>query len=206
MNVLEKIIYIKKNHYAINWDEVNKIPEFNILCETEQNPYWHGEIWVHHHTSSVVKHTIKKFNTIDKLSYVMIISALFHDIGKGACTYFNETKGTWSSPQHAEIGEEITKRILKDEEEDLVEIICWFVKNHMKPLHIVDSERPIKELIKLSNTSPNIRFCTIENLIKLKECDCKGSKMQEYDGWKEKLEFLKNIAIKYKCYNKPYDL
>lgn len=206
MKILDKIILIKNDHYVVNWDEVSKIKEFEVLTRTEQNPYWHGEIYVHHHISSVTKFAIKKFNKIDKLSYIMIISALFHDIGKGACTYFNETKGTWSSPNHADVGEEITKKLLKDEDEDLVEIICWYVKNHMKPLEIFDSKRPIKELIKLSNNSPNIRFCTIENLLKLKECDCLGSKMKEYDGWKEKLEFLKNIAIKYKCYNRPYTL
>lgn len=206
MKILDNLIYIKNNHFKINWDEVNKIKEFNILTKTEQNPYWHGEIYVHRHISSVVEHAIKLFNDTSKLSYIMVISALFHDIGKGACTFFNEKKGTWSSPQHASIGSEITRNLLKDEEEDLVEIICWFVENHMKPLEIYDSDRPIKEIIKLSNNSPNIKFCTIENLLKLKQCDCLGSKMKTYDGWKEKLEFLKNIAIKYKCYNRPHSL
>lgn len=206
MAILNNLIYIKKNHYAVKWDEVSKIKEFDILSKTEQNPLWHSEIWVHHHTKMVVENAIKLFNDTSKLSYVMIVSALFHDIGKGACTYFNEEKGTWSSPNHAEIGAKITEELLKDEDEDLIEIICWFVRNHMKPLELYDSKRPIKDLLKLSNTSPNVRFCTIENLFNLKQCDCNGSKMKVYDGWKEKLDFLKNVAIKYKCYNKPYDL
>lgn len=204
--ILNDLIYIKNNHYNINWDNVSKIEEFKVLENTEQNPYWHGEIYVHHHTHSVVSNAIKKYNNLDKISYIMILSALFHDIGKGACTFFNEQKGTWSSPKHAEIGAEITKKLLKDEDEDIVEIICWYVKNHMKPLEIYDSDKPTRNLLKLSNTSPNIKYCTIENLLKLKECDCLGSKMKEYDGWRAKLEILKNIAIKYKCYNKPHDL
>ena len=206
MALLDKLIYVKNNHYAIKWDEVNKIKEFEILSKTEQNPYWHSEIWVHHHTKMVVEQAIKLFNDVSKTSYIMIISALFHDIGKGACTFFNEEKGTWSSPKHAEIGAEITRQLLNGEDEDLIEIICWFVKNHMKPLEIYDGERPIKELLMLSNTSPNIRFCTIENLLKLKQCDCMGSKMKAYDHWREKLEFLKNVAVKYKCYNRPHSL
>ena len=33
----------------IKWDEVWKIPEFEILKTVEQNPYWHGEIYVSQH-------------------------------------------------------------------------------------------------------------------------------------------------------------
>ena len=206
MGILNKLIKIKNNHYVVDWDEVKKIQEFNILSKTEQNPYWHGEIYVHHHIKMVVEQAMKIYNKIDKNCYIMIISALFHDIGKGACTYFNEQKGTWSSPKHAEIGAEITKQLLKDDDEDISEVICWFVENHMKPLEIYDSNRPIKDLIQLSNKSPNIKYCTIENLLNLKRCDCLGSKMKEYDNWKEKLDFLKSIAIKYKCYNRPHNL
>ena len=55
MALLDKLIYIKNNHYAIKWDEVSKINEFHILSETEQNPVRHSEIWVHHHTKMVVE-------------------------------------------------------------------------------------------------------------------------------------------------------
>ena len=206
MELLNNLIYIKNNHFTVNWDEVDKIKEFHVLTETEQNPFWHSEIYVHKHTIEVVRHIIKLFNDTSKLSYIMVASALFHDIGKGACTFFNKEKGTWSSPQHASVGADITKKLLDGEDEDLIEIISWFVLNHMKPLEIYDSDRPIKEIIKLSNNSPNIKYCTIENLLKLKQCDCLGSKMKKYDGWKEKLEFIKNIAIKYKCYNRPHNL
>lgn len=206
MGILDRLIKIKNNHYSVNWDEVSKIPEFDVLTRTEQNPYWHGEIWVHRHTREVVRYAESLFNTLDKNSFIMIASALFHDIGKGACTYFNDEKGTWSSPNHASVGAEITKKLLENDDEDISEIICWFVENHMKPLEIYDSNRPIKDLIKLSNNSPNIKYCTIENILKLKQCDCNGSKMKVYDNWKEKLEFLKSIAIKYKCYNRPHSL
>ena len=30
--------------------------------------------------------------------------------------------------------------------------------------------------------------------------------LRDFREMKEKLDFLKNVAIKYKCYNKPYDL
>ena len=80
MAILNNLIYIKKNHYAVKWDEVSKIKEFDILSKTEQNPLWHSEIWVHHHTKMVVENAIKLFNDTSKLSYVMIVSALFHDI------------------------------------------------------------------------------------------------------------------------------
>ena len=197
-----------------DWVFIKSIPQFAVLEQTLQSPKWHSEGEnVIDHVRLCVNSACDYFSSRSRYGefdestiYTIMLAVLFHDIGKGACTFFNKEKGTWSSPKHAEVGEEITKKLLKDEDEDLVEIICWFVKNHMKPLEIYDSNRPIKELIKLSNTSPNIKFCTIENLLKLKECDCKGAKMKEYDGWREKIDFLKNIAIKYKCYNKPYDL
>ena len=41
----------------------------------------------------------------------------------------------------------------------------------------------------------------LENLIKLKICDCLGSVMTKEDGWREKLNYIKEIAIRENCYN-----
>lgn len=51
--ILDKII--DHTTLEINWDEVWKIPEFKKLKTVEQNPYWHGEIYVSEHTKNVVE-------------------------------------------------------------------------------------------------------------------------------------------------------
>ena len=204
--LLDIIILKKKGKYIVDWNEVWKNENFKKLLTTEQNPYWHKENLVSIHTKYVVEQMYKYANDDSYLSYILIVSALFHDIGKGECTFFNNDKGTWSSPQHAKVGAEITRNMLSEENEDFIDVICWFVENHMKPLEIYDSKQQIKDLIKLSNSSPNIKYCNIENLFKLKNCDCLGSKMVKYDGWVEKLNYLKNLAKKYKCFYRPQEL
>lgn len=124
MKLLEKII--NQETYMVNWDEVAKIPEFGVLKKTEQNPKWHSEGNVWNHIVNVVNEMYKlvPYNESDKIfsdirhqrRLVMVAAALFHDIGKGATTKWSDEKGSWTSSRHAPVGEQITRRLLWDED------------------------------------------------------------------------------------------
>lgn len=58
----------------IKWDEVWKIPEFEILKTVEQNPYWHDEIYVSQH---IKKMMLEPYNA--KIIYVYIEAPTFQD-------------------------------------------------------------------------------------------------------------------------------
>lgn len=198
---------------TIIWDEVWKIPEFKILQTTEQNPYWHGEIYVSKHIEQVVNEVYKlcPVEPNDCLMSVgegvirwqkrfyLILAALFHDIGKGVTTKWNDEEGTWKSPHHAKVGEQITRRLLWEENYTTREMICSLVGNHMKPLYIYDSDNPVNRVIKLAED-----IVPFEWLLTLKTADCQGANIKEYDGWREKLEYAKEIAEKYNCLNNQY--
>ena len=195
---------VKNKKFVINWDEVFKIEEFKILKTIPQNPMWHYENFVSNHIMYVANYALEMFgnNSDNYLSRIMVLSAIFHDIGKGETTIYNNEKKSWSSPKHADVGEKITKELLRfwRYPPTIIEQICFFVKNHMKIFELYDNPNIKEELHKIANERKDV-ICTIENLLKLKRCDCLGSIMTVEDGWREKLEEIRKVAISEKCYN-----
>jgi putative nucleotidyltransferase with HDIG domain len=198
---LEKLI---NKDLTINWDEVDKIPEFKKLIQANQKPKWHSEGNAMIHTRMVcdkMKEILDtelrdKKNETEKL--IMMAGALFHDIGKGITTILDEN-GEWTSPRHALIGCQITRELLWDEDFETREKVCYLVANHMKPLYIEDSKNQRRDIITLS-----MGKCTIEDLIYLKYADCGGSIMEEYDNYKEKLEYVRMLAFELGCLHGMY--
>lgn len=200
-----KILYklIDKKTLTVNWGYVYKINSFRVLCNTYQNPKWHGEGSVMAHTENVVNEIYQLLpNFSDKESYnrrlILVAAALFHDIGKGVTTYYDETYGTYKSPNHEIEGEKLARRILWNEDIEIREKICTLVRNHMIPLKITDNNKKY-DLIKLS--MENVSIC---DLLTLKRADCSGSIQSEYDYWREKINDLENFAIKFHCYKNKY--
>lgn len=197
----------------INWDEVWKIPEFEILKRIEQNPYWHAEIYVSKHIKNVVEAIytlcpIKEGDCVCSVGegserylkrYVLTLAALFHDIGKGVTTKWDDETQTWKSPHHAKVSEQITRKLLWNENFIHREMICSLVGNHMKPLYVFEKEDPLKYIVTLAEEPVSLEW-----LLLLKTADCMGSQMKEYDGWREKLDNVKKIAIENDCFIKPY--
>lgn len=189
----------------INWSNVWNIPEFKTLQTTNQSTKWHKEGCVANHTIMVVTE-MEKMIPCDNKEYrmIMLLGALFHDIGKGETTFFNNEKNDWSATNHAEVGEQITRRLLWNENPVIRESVCYLVRNHMKPLYVCESPIGIREIIKMSCDGLYVQYCTFQNLIILKTCDCLGAMFDEYDSWEEKLNFAKSLAIELNCFDKPY--
>ena len=190
--ITHDLIHIDNNKLLINWDAVLQIKEFQVLMETKQNPKWHLEGDVFTHTMYVTNMVLHIFgNSNVRLNRIMLMAALFHDIGKGVCTV--EIDGAYKSRGHAEHSDKILRKILKDDED--IEYISFFVRNHMKPLEIMhlSFEECINEIREILNDCDG-GICTIDNLIKLKTCDCVGSVMQSEDGWRETLQDFKRAS------------
>lgn len=93
---------------TIIWDEVWKIPEFKKLQTTEQNPYWHGEIYVSRHIEQVV-------NEIYKLCPIET-SDVFMSVGDGSVRWQIGIKGEkpkGTKKQEDEVTEIQNERIFK---------------------------------------------------------------------------------------------
>lgn len=120
--------------YYIDWEFVESIPEFAALKETEQSPEWHaeGNAWIH--TKQVVNRAIELVKDEKMLpldTEVLIMSALFHDIGK-INTTFTDKDGKIHSYGHEKLSDKITRKLLWDENVAVREEICNYVKLHME--------------------------------------------------------------------------
>jgi predicted kinase len=124
----------------VNWEEIEKIPEFQRLSEGGYHSEWHQEGSTMVHTKMVVKacrdhldEDSYNFSTNEK--FIMVAASLFHDIGKGKVARLKED-GNWSAPYHALEGERLTRFMLWDEDFVTREKICSLVKHHMKPKYL----------------------------------------------------------------------
>lgn len=134
MKIIDILKQTPDRKYHINWEFVESIPEFAKLKTIEQSPEWHaeGNAWIH--TKQVVKKAIEivagdELLTLDK--EVLIISALFHDIGKINTTFIDKD-GKIHSYGHEKESDKITRKLLWDENVALREEICSCVRLHME--------------------------------------------------------------------------
>lgn len=178
----------------IKWEFVDKLPEIRRMESTQQNPKWHSEGNVLIHTKMVITalYEIDMFHKLPLYEQkIILVAALFHDIGKPITTKLDE-EGNWTSPNHAKVGERVTRELLWDENYDIREKVCHLVHLHMKPKFIDVSKQPIKDVITYSLLIP------IEWLYILSMADTMGQIPQE-DGVKEeslqRVEYLKEYAI-----------
>lgn len=181
---ISDLIDIEKLEYK--WDVIDTIPEFAELKTCEQNPKWHSEGDAYKHTRLVcqaaldyVKNEFQNYDLGNNDIKILLAAALFHDIGKGVTTEFK--KGNWHAYGHEIKGENITRRLLWDENIFDREAICSLVRWHMEPLRIFESKHYVEKIISLSRNVKSLRL-----LYALKTFDIKGSypedeRQTEYD-------------------------
>ena len=166
---LEKLIDAERCEY--NWKKIEKIKEFDALKHAEQSPRWHKEGNAFIHTQMVCNEAVKVASTIEdpKDRLVFLASALFHDIGKGVTTKIGKD-GNWHSYGHEFEGEKMTRLLLWREDIETRERICALVRDHMEIEFIAERDNFLSKLVSMSKAVGNLDL-----LIKLKECDLRGS-------------------------------
>jgi putative nucleotidyltransferase with HDIG domain len=181
----------------INWAIVEQMPEFIKLTTCGYHSQWHREGDALTHTKSVCEHMYMKAKDNDNV-VVLMLSALFHDIGKGET---GELKGdSWSFPDHPIVGEAIFKELYgKTEDKDLVEQVSFFIRNHMKPLMVSKKVKPLsymRKVVEDGKKYPNV--CNWDNLLLLKTCDCLGAEQERFNGdnWIEALDEVRKLTEK----------
>ena len=186
-----------------NWDEIDKIPLFQSLKECKQNPKWHGEGDAYAHTRLVCQEAQNLVNSSERYKFrykkriLLLMSALFHDIGKTTTTKIGKDNN-WHSYGHELESERIIREVLEINKNSLLDEICQLVRHHMEPLEIFKSKTFYEKLIDLSNSVPSL-----ELLIDLKMCDVLGSHQENEDSKKSdltKLESLIKISKHMSCY------
>ena len=159
----------------IHWDYIYSIPEFAALKTLHQSPKWHSESeFVSGHVERVAnecKSWIEcKHNLDEEFAVILMMSALFHDIGKATTTFFKESDNMWHHYGHEVESEKITRRILWDLGYRLREKICGIVRWHMEPFNIIRSKDPVSKIIDLQN-----KVYSLRSLYYMKKFDMRGS-------------------------------
>lgn len=203
MRISEKLLKINKNNQLeYNWKNIWKIPEFSILSECKQSPKWHGEGCVKNHVILVCQSALDYVNKYlvgnSEYKKILLLAALFHDIGKGVTTF--EKDGKWHAYGHEIEGEKITRKLLWDEGWAFRENVCALVRLHMEPLNwlnmkggILEKLAETQEIISKVTYVDGIAHMHITDLIRLKMWDVKGSKQEDEKSQKKDLENLSKL-------------
>jgi poly(A) polymerase len=102
-------------------------PEFKAMVKCEQGKFHHLDVW--DHTRLVVHNLVQSRST----DFTLVLSGLFHDIGKPTTQIFDEA-GNIRFFGHEAVGEKMTREILnrwKISTND-TDRVCKLVKNHMR--------------------------------------------------------------------------
>jgi predicted kinase len=188
---LEKIPRLTHPKITINWDYIYSIPEFGALQTLHQSPKWHSEAeYVSGHVNLVIEKAVEYFESrimdrFNKADIILMMAAIFHDIGKATTTFLKEQDNMWHHYGHEMESEKITRKILWELGPDLREPICQLVRWHMEPFNVIKSKKSVEKMIDLSYKVPSI-----ELLYWLKNFDMLGSKSMDPELTKNDADVL----------------
>jgi putative nucleotidyltransferase with HDIG domain len=123
---------------------------------TQQNPRWHMEGSAKNHTIKCVENMQKFMHETISVQWhkrLMVLSALFHDIGKPSTTFMGDD-GNWHSYGHENVGAKLTREMLWDWDIYEREFIANMVRFHMEPLFVFKQKDPDKAIKRMMSTVP----------------------------------------------------
>ena len=193
----------------IHWDYIYSIPEFAAMKTLHQNPKWHSESeWVSGHVEKVAnicKQWIEcKHNLDEDFVSILMLSALFHDVGKATTTFMNEKDNMWHHYGHEMESEKITRRILWDLGYYIREKVCGIVRWHMEPFNIIKSKDAAIKILDLQN-----KVCSLRMLYLVKKFDMEGSVSADPELTKFDANLLNefyNLCQTLNCINYPNEI
>lgn len=213
---MEKLYNSETN--TVDWNQLLKLKIFKDLQNTPQNTIWHQEGNAFIHTCLVTQVMLDRINDarlklqvgeLDRstflyklvkdpdLTEILILSALFHDIGKSVTTAKGEDN-EWHCKNHAIEGEKLVSQLLQEysfEQPERIQnimksAISKLVRYHMQPLYILKQRNPEKAILKIVN---DLKYVNFEALLFLKECDCMGSYMSQEDNYMETIDAVRKL-------------
>ena len=188
----------------IHWDYIYSIPEFAVLKTLHQSPKWHSESELVSGHVEMVANECKswiecKHNLDEEFAVILMMSALFHDIGKATTTFLKESDNMWHHYGHEVESEKITRRILWDLGYRLREKICGIVRWHMEPFNIIRSKDPVSKILDLQN-----KVYSLRSLYYMKKFDMRGSRSADPELTKfdsRLLDGFADICMSLNCFH-----
>lgn len=194
-------------------------PELYALKNIPQNPAYHGEGDVYHHTELVCEEllALSEWKELTQEEQALLfLAAAFHDIGKIYCA--KQENGIWIAPKHTIVGERVFRQIAykKAEQFGLTfaqrETVAKLIRYHGLPVWFWTKDRTEFDLLKAAESIP------LRLLYLLSKADIIGritenpaplveqvalfaDYAQELDVWEKSFTFA-NLYTKYQYFHK----
>lgn len=202
--------------WRISWRDIEGsaiAPWIAQMKTIPQNPVWHGEGDVWTHTRMVCEELIAlpQWRMLDKRKREEVfVAALFHDIGKIACTHMEN--GAWVSPSHSAVGSRMAREILwlkygacgKPELMKFRETVCSLIRYHSVPLHILEQADTRRYAVKIASMGNLADDFSLSLLSILAMADMKGRICADRDELLEMVELFRLQAEEYGCSDAPF--
>ena len=184
------------------------------MARTPQNPKYHGEGDVWTHTKLVCKALTEDrafWDLPQSRRSILFLAALLHDVGKPACTRWED--GRWTSPNHGPVGAGILRRFLwqecglcgTKEKQQLRESICNLVRYHAVPAHIISDPDAHRRLRRIAANGSLMPEFSLELLCLLSMADARGRIAEDLEDMRYRTELARELAIEGECYRKSFD-
>lgn len=178
------------NTIKLNFEFIENLDIINSMKGVQQNSLYHQEGDVHTHTVYVLfklYYILKDadFNFIsiyDKQK--LLITALFHDIGKINTTYFDEKDQEYHCKNHGRVGANLFRQLFIEESDiKAKEEICFMIKHHMF-FHKFNKNNEI-DVIKLHKIKNSLSGTLFLGFLQLHKADVMCSFKKENYNMKE---------------------
>lgn len=152
--------WIRESGFSLNRLS-ERYSELDILKGVKQNPEYHGEGDVYAHTEMVCEQVCRLTQwgqLTTKEQELLFLAAAFHDVGKPACTKFED--GRWTSPKHAIVGEKVFRAMAYRGAERFGmnfarrELAAKLIRFHGLPVWFWKKERMEYDLIRAAEVVP----------------------------------------------------
>lgn len=201
--------------YALDWDAIRSgtlAPFFDQMEKTPQNPVYHAEGDVARHTELVCRALTASdgYRALDRRAQqIVFLAALLHDVGKPACTKWED--GRWTSPGHARAGMQIAREFLfkelemsgTREDQTMREAICLLIRYHSLPPYALERENPERTILRVAANGELAPAFTIDRLCLLEEADIRGRICGDEAQMLESVALCRELAQDAGCLHGP---
>ena len=202
--------------FTFDFEGLFQTPLADVLCEmqkTPQNLAWHaeGDVWAHTKMVCEALCALDAFRDLsDDERTVLSLAALLHDAGKPLAT--REENGEIVSPGHALKGANLVRSLLwkecalsgTDEAQALRESVCFLIRYHTQPAHILENADPMRKARKIAANGALAKHFTLKNLCILAEADEIGRINSDKEKRIENVELAKAACMESGAYERPY--
>ena len=155
------------------------LPELAAMRGVPQDPVWHPEGDVFHHTCLCLDAAASIRSDMEN-PWAEMLGVMCHDLGKATCTIFE--RGRWRSAEHDTAGARLAKKLLSrfTRQEDLINLVVAYVREHLRPTQLAAADKVGDAAIRRLALRVDI-----PGLVRVSWADAAGRIYADMPAWEE---------------------